>query len=63
MAKENRFEEVYSQGSFMTYKVIIDNFTGVQYLYVTNSSGVGLTPLLDENGKPITVPVDGNLSL
>lgn len=63
MAKEKRFEEVYSQGSMMNYKILIDNYTGVQYLYVTNSSGIGLTPLLDENGKSIIVPVDGNLSL
>lgn len=63
MAKEKRFDEVYSQGSMMNYKILIDNYTGVQYLYVTNSSGIGLTPLLDENGKSIIVPVDGNLSL
>ena len=63
MAKEKRFDEVYSQGSMMNYKILIDNYTGVQYLFVTNTSGIGLTPLLDENGKPIIVPVDGNLSL
>lgn len=63
MAKEKRFDEVYSQGSMMNYKIVIDNYTGVQYLYITNSSGVGLTPLLDESGKPIIVPVDGKLSL
>ena len=33
--------------------VIIDKETGVNYLYVCRGYGGGLTPLLDENGKPI----------
>ena len=39
-------------------RVIIDRETGVNYLYVGCGYGGGLTPLLDENGKPI-VTKDG----
>ena len=33
--------------------VIVDNETGVTYLYVHRGSGGGLTPLIDADGKPI----------
>ena len=33
--------------------VIIDNETGVNYLFVHRGYGGGLTPLLDAEGKPI----------
>lgn len=33
--------------------VIVDTETGVNYLFVNYGSGAGLTPLIDENGKPI----------
>ena len=33
--------------------VIIDTETGVNYLLVTYGYGAGLTPLIDEDGKPI----------
>lgn len=38
--------------------VIVDNVTGVNYLYVGRGSGGGLTPLIDADGKPI-VTKDG----
>ena len=34
-------------------RVIVDKETGVNYLSVCCGYGGGLTPLLDENGKPI----------
>ena len=34
-------------------RVIVDKETGVNYLFVACGYGGGLTPLLDENGKPI----------
>ena len=37
--------------------VIVDSVTGVNYLYVTYGYGGGLTPLIDENGKPIVTRV------
>lgn len=33
--------------------VIVDTETGVNYLFVVYGNGAGLTPLIDENGKPI----------
>ena len=37
--------------------VIVDTVTGVNYLLVVYGNGAGLTPLLDENGKPIVTKV------
>jgi hypothetical protein len=53
MSGNKRFEVVSSQGTFEAYKVIVDKKTGVNYLYVTNGTSGGLTPLLDSEGKPI----------
>ena len=47
-----------SMGLMTEARVIIDRETGVTYLYVACGYGGGLTPLLDENGKPI-VTKDG----
>ena len=40
MDKNNRLEVVYQE-------------TGVNYLFIANGFGGGLTPLLDAEGKPI----------
>lgn len=52
---ENRFEIVEKGGSLLNniYQVIVDKQTGVNYLFIKEGYGAGLTPLLDENGKPI----------
>lgn len=52
---ENRFEIVEKGGSLLNniYQVIVDRQTGVNYLFIKEGYGAGLTPLLDENGKPI----------
>lgn len=53
----DRFEAVYEQedGIFTAdvKVIIVDKATGVNYLFVKSGYGAGLTPLLDENGKPI----------
>lgn len=51
MAKEKRFEKIYSQdlGGIIIY---VDKQTGVQYLFVANAYSGGLSPLLDKNGNP-----------
>lgn len=53
----DRFEAVYEQedGIFTAdVKVIlVDKATGVNYLFIKAGYGAGITPLLDENGKPI----------
>ena len=53
----DRFIIVYEQEdgllSVETKKILVDKVTGVNYLFVKSGYGGGLTPLLDENGKPI----------
>ena len=45
------------KGLFGEADVIVDTVTGVNYLLVAYCNGVGLTPLIDENGKPIVTHV------
>ncbi len=52
MKGKKRFEVLETQG-MGTYSVIVDNETGVNYLYVTIGPSGGLTVLLDADGKPI----------
>lgn len=56
-AKNERFENVYSQGSLSTMKIWVDKETGVNYLFHTSGYAGGMTPLLDRDGKPIISPV------
>ena len=55
--ENDRFIIVYEQEdgilSVETKKILVDKATGVNYLFVKSGYGGGLTPLLDENGKPI----------
>lgn len=54
MSKPKRFETVYQESTVLTEKTIfVDKETGVNYLYIANGTGGGLTPLLDSDGKPI----------
>ena len=55
MAKEKRFEKIYSQGAG-SIEIWVDNETGVNYLYHASGYGGGLTVLLDKDGKPIVTP-------
>ena len=48
-----RFEEIYSQGQLKVNKVIRDNETGVLYLSHQAGYGVGLTVMVDQEGKPL----------
>lgn len=52
---EKRFTLVEHQGGSLStmFTIYVDNKTGVNYLFVKNGYGAGLTPLLDENGKPV----------
>ena len=53
----DRFEAVYRQeDGILTADVkviLVDKATGVNYLFIKAGYGAGITPLLDENGKPI----------
>ncbi len=54
MSKPKRFETVYQESTVLTEKTIfVDKETGVNYLYIANGTGGGLTPLLDSDGKPV----------
>lgn len=52
MAKDKRFERVYSQG-MGTMEIWVDKQTGVNYLYRQSGYSGGLTVLLDKDGKPV----------
>lgn len=54
MSKPKRFETVYQESTMLTEKTIfVDKETGVNYFYIANGIGGGLTPLLDSDGKPV----------
>lgn len=48
-----RFQKIYQQGVVDVMEIWVDIQTGVQYLFHRNGNASGLTPLLDEEGKPI----------
>jgi len=54
--KDKRFEVVYKESSgFSAVRILRDKRTGVQYLFVAEGYGGGLTPLLDMDGRPLRV--------
>lgn len=57
MAKEKRFEKVYTQGALETIQIIVDRETGVNYIVMQSGYAGGITPLLDRDGKPVITPV------
>ena len=56
MAKDKRFEKVYSQGMGVM-EIWVDKETGVNYLYRQSGYSGGMTVLLDNDGKPIITSV------
>jgi len=57
MAKKNRFESVYSQGTLIVTQVLVDRETGVNYIFHKDGYAGGLTPLLDKDGKVVVTPI------
>ncbi len=57
MAKEKRFEKVYSQ-SAGSVEILVDKETGVNYLFRSSGYAGGLTVLLNKDGNPIITPVE-----
>ena len=57
MAKNDRFENVYSQGTLSTTEIWVDKEAGVNYLFHTSGYAGGMTPLLGRDGKPVISPV------
>ena len=52
MAKEKRFEKVYTQG-MGSMEIWVDKETGVNYLYRQSGYAGGMTVLLGKDGKPV----------
>lgn len=52
-----RFKEVYKQGTLATTKIIVDTKTGVNYVFHQEGYAGGLTVLLDDEGKPVVTKV------
>lgn len=50
---DKRFETIYTQGKLELIKVIRDNDTGILYMSQREGYGVGLTVMLDQEGKPL----------
>lgn len=57
-AKNERFENVYSQGLLSTTEIWVDKETGVNYLFRADGYADGMTPLLDRDGKPVIPPIE-----
>ena len=57
MAKDDRFEKVYSQGTMNITEIWVDKETGVNYVFHKSGYAGGITPLLDREGKPIITAV------
>ena len=56
MDNSRRFSfEPAGSGGFMgpDIRIIVDRFTGVNYLYVANAAGCSVTPLLNRDGSPV----------
>ena len=58
MAKEKRFEKIYSQ-SMGAVEIWVDKETGVNYLFCSSGYAGGLTVLLDKDGKPVVTEISG----
>ena len=50
---EKRFVKVYSDGVMKISEIWVDVKTGVNYFFHQSGYAGGLTPLLDQDGKPI----------
>ena len=49
----DRFQKIYSQGVVNIIEIWVDRETGVNYVWRKDGYAGGLTPLLDENEKPV----------
>lgn len=52
-AEDSGFEVLGGEGVVKSVATVRDKATGIQYLLVVHAHGSGLTPLLDEDGKPV----------
>ena len=51
---DKRFIKIFREGSLTeSIEVLLDTETGVNYLYISAGYGMGITPLLDSEGKVV----------
>ncbi len=55
---DKRFQEIYSEGMANGSRIMVDRETGVHYLFTWSGYAGGLTPLLDQDGKPVVKKID-----
>lgn len=60
MAKKERFETVYSQGTLDVTQILVDTETGVNYVFRKVGNAGGITLLVDKDGKPVVSPIANN---
>ena len=48
-----RFQKIYQQGAIDVVEIWVDTEAGVNYLYHMCGYSGGMTPLLDQDGKPV----------
>ena len=53
MAKNDRFEKIYEQGTLNVMEIWVDKETGVNYVFHASGYAGGMTVLLDREGKPV----------
>lgn len=53
---DKRFDFKKPQGVLKGASIVVDNKTGVQYLFVESGYAGGLTLLVDKDGKPMIDP-------
>ena len=56
--KDERFVKTYSQGKLEGNDIWVDKVTGGNYLFHFSGYAGGITPLLDENGKPVITKIE-----
>ncbi len=60
--KNDRFIVILKEGSSFKdegiRQVLVDKETGVTYLVLKSGYGLGITPLLDKDGKPVITKIE-----
>ena len=60
--KDNRFVIVLKEGNSLKdeglRQILVDKETGVNYLALKSGYGLGITPMLDKDGKQIVTEIE-----
>lgn len=60
--KDNRFVIVLKEGNSLKdeglRQILVDKETGVNYLALKSGYGLGITPMLDKDGKSIVTEIE-----